>query len=294
MRSYFQLLLLLCLAVSYSGSAGVQPALRPGQQLPALHPHQGQSEWSPLFPLLLLVSVCLAPSSPGAMGWKRRGRWQRLLPQETQPSPAAPHVGLGGLWGFYSHGSGRSVGLFLAWVWFFIPSWHPRPLRAEREALGLLNTFSLYWVASWVAASLSWLCLRRVYALCFLYYLLGLKTNGLEWPGGSLCQTASLARSQQGEALPNLGTFGAGGGAEVSRSPLRSLPCQPSSPCFLHAVALCCYFTREVSLKSDDACRCSPVAEEQLILQTGICLGVEGSSRGGDAVKASQNTWRKI
>lgn len=35
--------------------------------------------------------------------------------------------------------------------------------------------------------------------------------------------------------------------------------------------------------------RCSPRPEEQLILQAGICSGMEGSSRGGIAVNASQN-----
>lgn len=39
--------------------------------------------------------------------------------------------------------------------------------------------------------------------------------------------------------------------------------------------------------RSGGACRCSPVPQERLVLQTGFCLGMEGSSRGGDTVNAS-------
>lgn len=87
--------------------------------------------------------------------------------------------------------------------------------------------------------------LRRIRAPCFPYSLLGLKTNGLQWPGGSLRQTAPLARSQQGEALPGLGGFGLERPQRFLKAPSGPPPCVGLlPPRFLRAVAGCCCFSQ--------------------------------------------------
>lgn len=68
----------------------------------------------------------------------------------------------------------------------------------------------------------------------------------------------------------------------------------PSDQIFPVDFSARCCFSLGVSLNREDAPRCSPRPEEQLILQAGICSGVEGSSRGGIAVNAAQNICPKI
>lgn len=150
-------------AASHAGCPGVQPAVRPGEQRPALHPPAGQGE-------------CTAGTDPPP------GHLQGNI-----SSPCAcvtrPHGSLSPLFCGCQRGA-------------HLPGCDGAGSRTGDVSWDLLAGGGDGHFGGPARSSL--VLSRRMHTPCLLCDPSGLKTDGLERPGGSLREAAPPARSQQG------------------------------------------------------------------------------------------------